>query len=153
MYNLPIIGSFINTLLFAVFDSETANKYIIGGGHMATDDPKKFTLLSLRESIPDYIGTLASDVLWSLYYVKDLCELSGTVSEFEGDLRKSAMHEKQLYSEKGYDCAPGRVSPLYECYNVLFGPLEDVPLYISRQGFDVLANYRLSHENKKDDPS
>lgn len=37
---------------------------------------------------------------------------------------------------------------LFLCYQILFGPLEDVPLHISSVGYDILCSFRLKYGKK-----
>lgn len=103
-----------------------------------------FSLLSLYNHIPSYIEVEDTEVVSALHYIRGMCHTCSAAAELE-----ESMLETVTFANKF--CETEEENKLGVCYSILFGPIEDVPAYISVPGYEILVNFRLTLANKKAD--
>jgi len=109
---------------------------------------KNFDYRYLTNIIPTYAMGADADINGALSHIKNESMFCTNLKEFYESILKSADNEIDIYKKFGYN---PKKSALMTCFNILFGPLEDVPMYIGLEGYKILAEFRLKNENKKAD--
>jgi len=107
---------------------------------------KEFDPQSLLKVLPTYSIEADAETNSALSYIRNESMFCDGFSEFYEAIHKASAIEGNLYLKFGNDT---NETSMKTCFNILFGPIEDVPLYISVEGYSILAKFRLSLENKK----
>jgi hypothetical protein len=100
---------------------------------------EEYSLVSLYQALPEYATYPMASVSEAMRHLRDICRVSGTIEGLKEELESIVKSIKKLdifMDEK-------QMSIMEEFYNILFGPVEHAPLYISKEGYCILANLRL----------
>jgi len=109
-----------------------------------TNQEKEPFLISLYNTIPEYVSYQNSELAYALLSLRDLCLVSGTEENFKLELKKSVSVEAAVLKDF-YGEAKLVPRPLKVFYDILFGPVDNLPLYINDEGYEIIANFRLTY--------